>query len=117
MPSTDSDNGNRLLTIESVAELCGVSSRTVYRWLDREGLPVHRIPGTGARPILRIAQDDLDDWLGQYRHDPAAKTPEQTIRLEGRRLLHPRQRKPPSSGLTRFRRRVPVPPVLRDGEK
>jgi excisionase family DNA binding protein len=107
---------NRLLTVEAVADLCGVSKRMVYRWLKNDGLPAHCIPGTGARRILRIAQHDLDQWLGQFRHDAAAKRPEQTIRLEGRRLLNPHRQKAPDSGLTPFRRRVPVPPDSKDGE-
>ena len=61
----------QLLTVADVASACGVSIRTVYRWIENDGLPVHRIPGVGARPLLRIASDDLDEWLGQYRHDYA----------------------------------------------
>jgi excisionase family DNA binding protein len=78
-----------LLKVEAVAELCGVSTRTVYRWLNREGLPVHRIPGAGLRPILRISQADLDAWLSRHRHDPEveADKPKRTMRLEGMRFM------------------------------
>jgi len=82
------EGGSRLLTVARVAEQCAVSTRTVYRWIGSEGLPVHRIPGTGARPILRIDSGDLDQWLSQYRHDLAEeKASDRTLRLDGRRFI------------------------------
>lgn len=83
---------NRLISIAKVAEICGVSIHTVYHWLDKEGLPVHQMPGRRVRPILRIDRQDLDNWLAGHRHDPAQqKQAEPTIRLNGRRYIsvHP----------------------------
>jgi hypothetical protein len=84
--------GERLLSVHAVARACGVSVRTVYRWLGPpDGLPVHLLPGTGTRPILRVAQEDLDAFLARHRHDPevvdAAKN--RTFHLDGMRFMRP----------------------------
>ena len=85
---TASAGENHLLTIEAVASLCGVSTRTVRRWIDRENLPIHRLPGMGLRGITRIAQADLDRWLERHRHDPEPETTcDQTMKLEGVRFM------------------------------
>jgi excisionase family DNA binding protein len=78
----------RLLTYEEAALRCGVSARTVRRWVSDGGLPVHRLPGAGARPISRISETDLESWLGSRRaviDDREAPT----LRLDGRRLIDP----------------------------
>ena len=79
----------RMLSVSDVAAICGVSTRTVYRWMDEDDLPVHHIPGSGARPIRRVDRNDLDEWLRQYSHkfaeEMAAAT--QTIRLNGRKFI------------------------------
>jgi excisionase family DNA binding protein len=49
----------RLLTAREVAELLGVSSETVLRWIRRGDLAAYRLPG-GA---LRFRSEDLDQWL------------------------------------------------------
>lgn len=89
----------RLLKVETVAALCEVSIRTVYRWLGPDGLPIYRFPGTGSRPILRIAQDDLDGFLARHRHDPEVEkaAAQRTLRLDGIRFMRqtsPDSRKP-----------------------
>jgi len=77
-----------LLSIAAVAKRCGVSTRAVYRWINSEGLPVHRLPGTGARPITRIASSDLDQWLDGHRHDFAEeKNDDRKLQLDGRRFF------------------------------
>lgn len=84
-------NNQVILTLPQVAESCGVSRRTVLRWIHDHGLTVHRLPGAGTRPILAVRQSDLDDWLDQHRHDPSQITEEAVLRLEGQRFL--RQKK------------------------
>jgi excisionase family DNA binding protein len=86
---SSSPGEKRLLKVEDVATRCSTSKRTVYRWIEGDGLPVHRIPGSGKAGILRIDEDDLDTWLAQYRHDftKEAEKHEQTIKLHGRRFI------------------------------
>jgi excisionase family DNA binding protein len=107
----------RLLPINEVARQCGVSKRTVYRWIAADELPVHRIPGTGLRPILRIAQDDLDLWLDSHRHDPDIENAyrDRTFRLDGNRYMQP----PPSKGrkMVLDSRRPPRPVCVAHGRR
>ena len=85
----DLRDSSQLLSVSDVARRCGVSKRTVYRWLD-DGLPCLRLPGTGARPILRIDSDDLDQWLDAHRHDFAnEKKEDRKLTLDGRRFFKP----------------------------
>lgn len=99
---------NRLLSVQAVADACGVSIRTVYRWLARDGLSVHRLPGTGARSIIRIAQADLSHFLNHHRHDPEMEKAlgSRTMRLSGTSFL------PTKSSFSGFRKTQldPVPP-------
>jgi excisionase family DNA binding protein len=53
--------GGRFLTIQDVAEILGVSARTIRRWIGPDGLRVHRFG-----KAVRIAQDDL--LLFQAKH-------------------------------------------------
>ena len=80
----------RLLKVEDVAEQCSVSTRTVRRWINGDGLPVHRLPGCGSRGILRIDAGELELWLARYQHDFAAddKSNDKTMQLNGRRFIH-----------------------------
>ena len=48
-----------LLTTREVAELLGVSSESVLRWVRRGDLPAIRLPG-GA---IRFRPDDIEAWL------------------------------------------------------
>jgi excisionase family DNA binding protein len=74
----------RLLSVQEVAAICGVSTRVVRRWIEHDHLPTHRIPGSGARGILRIDREDLDRWLAKFRHDFAEEEgPGQTMTLHG----------------------------------
>jgi len=83
------DADGRLLSVNDVAKRCGVCTRTVYTWINEGGLTVHRIPGRGSRGIIRIADDDLGEWLGQFRYDFAKEKDKnkRTIRIEGRQFI------------------------------
>ena len=52
----------RLLTVNEVAELLQISSKTVRRWIDRQELRTHRL---GRQ--LRVAEEDLTAFLAQRR--------------------------------------------------
>lgn len=54
-PTTASTPTTTLLTTEEVAERCGVSARTVRRWIDRGELPAVRL---SAR-LVRVEPDDV----------------------------------------------------------
>ena len=52
----------RLLTVATVADRCGVSLRSVRRWIADGRLPVHRLGRA-----IRIAERDLDRLLDAAR--------------------------------------------------
>ncbi len=52
----------RLLTVNEVAGLLQVSTKTVRRWIERQELRTHRL---GRQ--LRVAEEDLAAFLGQRR--------------------------------------------------
>jgi excisionase family DNA binding protein len=60
-------NPPRLLTITEAAETLKVSTKTVRRLIETQGLPAVRLGGHNAS--IRIAVDELEAWLFQ---DPAA---------------------------------------------
>lgn len=93
----------RMLTVADVATQCGVCQRTVTIWIANDGLPVHRVPGRGSKGIIRIAQEDLDIWLAQFRHNAAHEKEERerTVRLDGRSFIVSRQKEPFARGVLR----------------
>ena len=51
-----------LLSVVEVAGICGVSTKTVRRWIERGDLAVHRLGHQ-----LRVAPDDLEERLPSKR--------------------------------------------------
>jgi excisionase family DNA binding protein len=81
-------SSSRLLDLDEVAERCSVSTKTVRRWIEGDGLPVHRLPGNGLRPIIRVAEDDLENWRHRFRRDVAKEhEKEPVLRFKGMRFL------------------------------
>lgn len=78
--------GAVLLTIDGVAARCAVSPKVVRRWIRDDELPIVRLPGSGASPIVRISDTDLELWLIQFR-GRRSSAPEQTLHLHGRRHI------------------------------
>ena len=77
-----------LLTIAEVGAACGVSTKTVQRWIATEGLSCVRKRGGGAREMQFIRPNDLQDWIDADLHDPRAAQPDNRIvHVRGRRLL------------------------------
>lgn len=77
-----------LLKISDVAVRCGVSEKVISRWIEEDGLPVHRLPGRGGRHLSLIHRHDLDTWLAQFRvetHGDGDFDP--MIKINGRRFF------------------------------
>jgi len=58
----DGANRMRFFTIANVAASLSVSTRTVRRWIESGQLVAHRFNG-----VLRIANQDLQAFLGEHR--------------------------------------------------
>lgn len=63
--------GSRLDSWKGIAEYLGRNVRTVTRWADERGLPVHRIPG-GTRGRVFAFPDEIDAWLLDQKHAPSS---------------------------------------------
>ena len=81
-------SGRAILTVSEVAEACGVSPKTVGRWIAHEALPCVRLRGAGAREMVFVRPSDLDAWLLKARSSPAeAEADDRTMTLEGWRFV------------------------------
>jgi excisionase family DNA binding protein len=58
IPDTASDTSGRWYSAEEVAAHLGVAPDTVYRWIERKGLPAHRV---GRLWRCRLAE--VDAWV------------------------------------------------------
>jgi excisionase family DNA binding protein len=52
----------RFYTIQEIANLLGISLRTVHRWTATRQLPAYKIGG-----LLRVSEDDLRAFLALHR--------------------------------------------------
>ena len=61
MPKSSRPIG-KFYTIQDIAELLGISLRTVHRWTTSRRLPAYKIGG-----LLRVSEDDLRAFLALHR--------------------------------------------------
>lgn len=51
-------NEDRWLSVEEIGKYLGVSSDTVYRWIDKHKMPAYRIGR-----FWKFKKDDIDRWV------------------------------------------------------
>lgn len=51
---------DRWLSVGEIAEYLGISKDTVYSWIDKKGLPGHRIGR-----FWKFKRSEVDDWVHQ----------------------------------------------------
>jgi len=49
---------DRWLSVDEICKYLGVSSDTIYRWIDRFSMPAHRM----GRP-WKFKKDEVDEWV------------------------------------------------------
>lgn len=54
MPET----GDRWLSVDDICEHLAVSKDTVYKWIDRNDMPAHRMGR-----LWRFKKDEVDEWV------------------------------------------------------
>lgn len=52
------DSGDRWLSVEEICQYLGVSSDTVYRWIDRSAMPAHKM---GRK--WKFKREHVDAWV------------------------------------------------------
>jgi len=65
--------GRRLRSWKEIAAFFGCDERTVKRWEDVRGLPVHRVPN-GSRSAVFAYEDELRTWLHTKSGDDTSKS-------------------------------------------
>lgn len=55
------------VSVEQIAEHLGVTRDSIYRWIDRKGLPAHRVGR-----LWKFKVSEVDDWVraGGAHEDP-----------------------------------------------
>jgi excisionase family DNA binding protein len=53
-----SETEDRWLSIHEICEHLGVSSDTVYKWIDKHGMPAHRMGR-----LWKFKKDQVDSWV------------------------------------------------------
>ena len=69
---------DRWLSVDEIAKYLGVSRDTVYKWIERKGLPAHKL---GRLWKFRI--DEVDDWVRAGHTGESAGGPFQKIPDDG----------------------------------
>ena len=49
---------DRWLSITEICKYLGVSNDTVYKWIDRHGMPAHRMGR-----LWKFKKDEVDEWV------------------------------------------------------
>jgi excisionase family DNA binding protein len=57
---------DRWLSVEEIAEHVGVTKDSIYRWIERRGLPAHKVG-----KLWKFKKDEVDEWVrtGHARDD------------------------------------------------
>lgn len=58
----------RWVSVDQIAEHLGVTRDSIYRWIDRKGLPAHRVGR-----LWKFQVSEVDDWV---REGGADESPE-----------------------------------------
>ncbi|EAT8669641.1 helix-turn-helix domain-containing protein [Salmonella enterica] len=53
-----SEMEDRWLSVDEIGKYLGVSSDTVYRWIDKHGMPAHRMGR-----LWKFKKYEVDDWV------------------------------------------------------
>ncbi|MDD3761649.1 MAG: helix-turn-helix domain-containing protein [Acidithiobacillus sp.] len=49
---------DRWLSVDEISKYLGISSDTVYRWIDKHAMPAHRMGR-----LWKFKKDEIDEWV------------------------------------------------------
>lgn len=55
---------SRWLSVEDIARYLGIVEDTVYRWIERRGLPAHRVG-----KLWKFKAEEVDAWIRSGKSD------------------------------------------------
>lgn len=59
---------DRWRSVQEIAQYLGVSTDSVYRWVEKRGLPVHRVGR-----LFRFKCSEVDEWVRSQGDDPSGR--------------------------------------------
>jgi excisionase family DNA binding protein len=113
LPASSPESQPNLIvwTMQQLLEHVPVSRTTIYRWIEREGLPVVRV-GEGSKPLF--LSTNVLEWLAarETQNAVAGTKPAGSGSLDTARLADPRR-----SAHRPRSRRTPPPPIATAGTR
>lgn len=70
---------DRWLSVDEIGKYLGVSSDTVYRWIDKQNMPAHRMGR-----LWKFKKDQVDAWVEGGGANTASPTFGQQKRFTGK---------------------------------
>ena len=67
------DESTRLLNTQEVAEMLGVSRRTIEGWVHQKRIPYVKLGTSGKGSLLRFRLDSLNAWIQEREVHPDGK--------------------------------------------
>lgn len=49
---------DRWLSVDEIAEYLGVKRYTIYKWIERNNMPAHKVGS-----LWKFKRDEIDDWI------------------------------------------------------
>jgi len=49
---------DRWLSVDEIGQYLGISSDTVYRWIEKQAMPAHRMGR-----LWKFKRDEVDEWI------------------------------------------------------
>ncbi len=51
-------NDGRWMSVEEIAQHLGVSRDAIYKWIDRKGIPCHKVGS-----LWKFQKSEVDEWV------------------------------------------------------
>src|ERR1700730_12809198 len=58
MAETPRNLGDRWLSVDEIASYLGIKRDTVYKWIDRQNMPAHKVGR-----LWKFRRDEIDEWV------------------------------------------------------
>ncbi|MBA7561035.1 hypothetical protein ES708_02669 [subsurface metagenome] len=62
---------DRWFSVDEIAEYLGVKRDTIYKWIDKKGIPAHKVGR-----LWKFRKDEVDEWIRSGKADDSGSTTE-----------------------------------------
>lgn len=70
-PEAPHNLGDRWLSVDEIANYLGVKRDTVYKWIDRQNMPAHKVGR-----LWKFRRDQIDEWVLSKNARPRGSRPQ-----------------------------------------